>query len=572
MSSADRSEERPEAQTAVGVAAAIPAAKVAMRGLTGGQALVECLRIQGLDVVFVLPGVQLDWAFDALWEARDAIRVVHTRHEQATSYMADGYARTTGRIGVCFVVPGPGLLNAASGLATAYACSAPVLCIAGQIPSKNIGAGRGLLHEIPDQMGAARSFTKWTGQVRRPDEIPGVVREAFRQLQAGHVRPVAIEVPQDVLQARAEIALPARVDAERLAGDPDAVEAAARALGRAARPLIFSGGGVLRSGAWTSLEALADMLQAPVIMSSSGRGALSDRHYLAQTMTAAEQLLPEADAVLVVGTRFLQPANSTWKPRPDQPVMQIDIDPDEIGRNYPVRTGIVADADWALGELLARVPRHNRARASRHDECLAAKRRVDEMLSVLEPQASYGRAIRDALPDDGIVVSGVTQLGYWVQFGAFPVYKPRTLITPGYQGTLGYEYGTALGAQVGAPAQRVVAVCGDGGFMYQVEELATAVRHRINAIAVVFNDNAYGNVWRTQERQFGGHVIASELQNPDFMKLADAFGVRGLRAHGPDGLRTQLSLALRDDQPALIEVPVGEMPDPWPVIRRGYRY
>jgi len=172
-------------------------------------------------------------------------------------------------------------------------------------------------------------------------------------------------------------------------------------------------------------------------------------------------------------------------------------------------------------------------------------------------------------PEDGIVVSGVTQLGYWIQFGTFPIYRPRTLITPGYQGTLGYEYGTALGAQVGAPAQRVVAICGDGGFMYQVQELATAVLHRINAIAIVFNDGAFGNVRRMQEQLYGGHLIASDLYNPDFMKLADAFGVRGLRADGPDGLRTQLAAALRDDAPALIEVPVGPMPFPWPVIRPG---
>ncbi|HLW47190.1 MAG TPA: thiamine pyrophosphate-dependent enzyme [bacterium] len=570
MSASDRSEKTPQARVAVGVAAA-DHVTAATRRMTGGQALVECLKIQDVGVLFGLPGVQLDWAFDALYEARDAIRLIHTRHEQAASYMADGYARTTGRVGACLVVPGPGLLNAASGLATAYACSAPVLCIAGQIPSKHIGAGRGLLHEIPDQMGAARSVAKWTGQVRRPQEIPAVVSEAFRQLHSGRLRPVVIEVPQDVLQTAAEVTLPARVDGGRAAGDPDAVEAAAEMLGQAARPLIFAGGGVLRSGAWSPLEALAEMLQAPVIMSSSGRGAVSDRHYLAQTMTAAQQLLPAADVVLVVGTRFLQPANSTWKPRPDQPVIQVDIDPDEIGRNHPVRTGIAADAEWALGQLLARVQRHNRARASRRDECLAAKRKVDEVLGVLEPQVSYGRAIREALPDDAIVVSGVTQLGYWIQFGAFPVYRPRTLLTAGYQGTLGYEYGTALGAQVGSPAQRVVAVCGDGGFMYQVQELATAVRHGINAIAVVFNDNAYGNVRRTQKRQYGGHVLGSELHNPDFPKLADAFGVRGRRAEGPEGLCAELAAALREDAPALIEVPVGEMPDPWPVIRRGYR-
>lgn len=561
MTASRRTDQKPGTETAVGIAAP--------RRMTGGQALVESLKIEGVDVVFALPGVQLDGAFDALWEARDAIRVIHTRHEQATSYMADGYARTTGRVGTCLVVPGPGLLNAASGLSTAYACSSPVLCIAGQIPSKFVGEGRGLLHEIPDQLGCARSFTKWAGPAGRPEDVPGAVREAFRQLQSGHVRPVVIDISQDVLQAAADVTLSERVEPEREPGDPDAIERAAATLGRAERPLVFTGGGVLRSGAWASVEALAEMLEAPVIMSSSGRGALSDRHYLAQTMIAGPQLLPPADVILIVGTRFLQPAQSVWKPRSDQTVIQIDIDPEEIGRNCPVTAGIVADADSALRQLLARIPRHNRRRPSRRDECLAARRRVDEALGVLEPQASYARAIRDALPDDGIVVGGVTQLGYWIQFGAFPIYRPRTLITPGYQGTLGYEYGTALGAQVGAPTQRVVAIAGDGGFMYQVQELATAVLHHINAIAVVFNDGAYGNVRRMQRQLYGGHVIASDLHNPDFMKLADAFGVRGLRATGPAGLRAQLSAALSENAPALIEVPVGEMPSPWAIIRPG---
>lgn len=556
-----------ETRTAVGVSA--HQGTVGTTKMTGGRALVESLKIQGVDVVFGLPGVQLDGAFDALWEVRDAIRVYHTRHEQAASYMADGYARTTGRVGTCLVVPGPGLLNAASGLSTAYACSSPVLCIAGQIPVNFIGRGSGMLHEIPDQLGATRSFAKWGGLARRPEDVPGVVRDAFRQLRSGHPRPVVVEVPQDVLLNAGEVALADHVEPEYLAGDPDAIGRAAATLGRSERPVIFTGGGVLRSGAWTSLERLAGMLEAPVIMSSSGRGAVSDRNYLAQTMVAGPELLPPADVVLVVGTRFLQPAQSNWRPRADQTVIQIDIDPEEIGRNSPAAIGVVGDADLALQELLARIPRHNRRRASRREECEAVRRKVEAALGALEPQRSYAHAIRDALPDDGIVVSGVTQLGYWIQFGTFPVYRPRTLITPGYQGTLGYEYGTALGAQVGAPAQRVVAICGDGGFMYQVGELATAVKHRINAIAIVFNDGAFGNVRRMQEKIYQGHLIASDLHNPDFMKLADAFGLRGLRADGPEGLRTQLAAALREDAPALIEVPVGPMPYPWPVIRPG---
>jgi acetolactate synthase I/II/III large subunit len=538
--------------------------------LTGGQALARCLKIQGVNVVFGLPGVQLDWFFDALHQEREAIRVYHTRHEQATAYMADGYARTAGRVGVCVIVPGPGLLNAMTGLATAYACSSPVLCVTGQIQSTLIGVGRGLLHEIKDQLQAVRSVTKWAARAARPEDVPPIVREAFWQLQAGHVRPVAIEVPPDVLQAAADVTLIDPVVVPPQEGDLDLIEQAARLLGQAARPIIFAGGGVIRADATEPLAHLAEILQAPVVVSSNGKGAMSDRHYLTQNMVAGPDLLPAADVVLIVGTRFLQPASADWGPRPEQTLIQLDIDPEEIGRNVKVALGIVADARWGLEELAARVPGHNRPRASRRDELLEEQRQVRARLSSVQPLAAYAGAIRDALPDDGILVSESTQVGYWATYG-FPTYAPRTFITAGYQGTLGYGFPTALGAQVAAPHRKVVSINGDGGFMYNVQELSTMVRHQINVTAIVFNDNAFGNVRRIQQQSFGGRLIASDLHNPDFVRLAEAFGVTGLRAGTPDQLRSVLERALSDDRPALIEVPVGELPSPWPAIRPGHR-
>jgi acetolactate synthase-1/2/3 large subunit len=313
------------------------------------------------------------------------------------------------------------------------------------------------------------------------------------------------------------------------------------------------------------------MLQAPVVMSSSGRGAISDRHYLAQIMAAAPDLLPPSDVVLVVGTRFLQPTSSTWGPRDDQTVIQIDIDPEEIGRNGKVAIGIVADAHAALSPLLDRVPRHNRKRASRRDELLALRQKVHDLLFAVQPQAAYAMAIREVLPDDGILISESTQVGYWAQWGGFPVYRPRTLITSGYQGTLGYGFATALGAQVGAPSRKVVSINGDGGFMYNVQELSTMVWHRLPMVAIVFNDNAYGNVRRIQQESFGGRLIASDLANPDFVKMAESFGVDGFRARSPEELRGVLGQALDTGRPSLIEVPVGEMPNPFPIFRAGFR-
>ncbi|MDQ4044467.1 MAG: thiamine pyrophosphate-binding protein [Chloroflexota bacterium] len=533
--------------------------------MTGGQALVASLLRQGIDTIFGLPGVQLDGAFDALYDAQERgdVRVIHPRHEQTTAYMADGYARTTGRIGTCLVVPGPGLLNASAALSTAYACNSPVLCVTGQIQSDLIGVGRGMLHEIPNQLEMIRSVTKHAERAIKPAEIPGLVDRAVRALWDGRVRPVEIEVPPDTLFAEANVQLlepaPGR---ERPEGDPEKLEKAAKLLGNAERPLIYSGGGVLGSEAWGELQALAEMLEAPVIMSPNGKGALSDRHYLAQNGVAARELFREADVVLCVGTRMIEPATYPWGLGPNRTVIHMDIDEEEVGRNYDVTVGIVADAKAGLTALAERVSRHNRPRDSREDELTAAKQAARARLDAIQPQAGFAHAIRNELPDDGIFVGEMTQIGYWGNIG-FPVYQPRTYITPGYQGTLGWGFPTSLGVKVGNPDKVVVSVNGDGGFGFALNELATMALHGIATVAVVFNDNAYGNVRRIQKVSFDGRTIASHLQNPDYVKLAESFGVTGRRAASPEVLQTQLCEAIAANEPTLIEVPVEQMPDPW---------
>jgi acetolactate synthase-1/2/3 large subunit len=534
--------------------------------MTGGQALVQSILKHDVDVVFGLPGVQLDWAFDALYDAKDQIKVYHTRHEQATSYMADGYARTTGRVGTCLVVPGPGLLNAMAGLSTAYATCSPVFCISGQIQSDLIEVGRGVLHEIPNQLEMVRSVTKWSGRAMRPEEVPAIVTEAFRQMRTGRARPVEIEVPPDVLQAVGDVELLDPAVTARIAPDPDLIEQAAKVLGQSKRPVIFVGGGIAAAQAADELRELAEMLQAPVVMSSNGKGALSSRHYLAQNSIAGMDLLPQSDVVFVVGTRFAQPAVADWGPKSQQTVIQMDIDPDEIGRNYQPNIGIISDAKLGLTDLVNRVGSHNRQRESREDELTTLRDAIEDRFFEVQPQASFATVIREELPDDGIAVAESTQVGYWMH-NAFPVYKPRTYLTSGYQGTLGYGFATALGAQVGNPDKKVVSVNGDGGFMYNVQELSTMAMHHINMVGIVFSDNAYGNVKRIQQQSFNGRTIASTLHNPDFAKLADLFGVVGMRANSPDDLRSVLRSALKMDAPVLIEVPVGEMPSIWPIVR-----
>ncbi|MEX2229104.1 MAG: thiamine pyrophosphate-dependent enzyme [Dehalococcoidia bacterium] len=537
--------------------------------MTGGQALVQSLKIEGIDTIFGLPGIQLDFAFDALWEEREAIKVWHTRHEQACAYMADGYARTTGRIGTFLVVPGPGLLNASAGLSTAYACSSPVLAISGQIQSDLIGVGRGVLHEINHQLETISGVCKHVERAMTPEAIPAMVHRAIRELETGRPRPVEIEVPPDVLERVADVTLLEPETFARAEADPDLLERAAELLGKAERPLIVSGGGVLSSHAWEELRELAAVLEAAVYMSSNGRGAVSDRDYHAVVGQAAlGELLSRADVVLAVGTRFVLPPRLSESRPAGQCFIQLDIDPEEVGRNRAPDLGIVGDAKHGLGELARRTGRHNRHRASRATELAALKRGVAEQMGRLELQASLAHAIRDVLPDDGIFVSESTQVGYWSQGGGFPVYEPRTFLTSGYQGTLGYGFATALGAQAGNPDRKVVSINGDGGFFYNVQELSTMAKHQIPLVAVVFNDGAYGNVRRIQEVRFNGHTMSSDLQNPDMLKLSEAFGVAATRATTADELRRALDGALASNAPHLIEVPMPptiEMPSTFPM-------
>ena len=543
------------------------AARTATRKMTGGQALVASLIVNGVDTVFALPGVQLDAAFDALYEERGSIRVIHPRHEQAAAYMADGYARTTGKVGTCMVVPGPGVRNAAAELSTAYACNSRVLCVTGQIQSDLIEFGRGLLHEIPNQLGMIRSVTKHAERAVLPPEIPGLVDRAFSEVRSGRPRPVEIEIPPDTLFAADDVELlpPAELP-ERFAGDPATLESAARLLSRARRPLIWSGGGVLGSGAWDELRRLATMLQAPVVMTANGKGAISDRDPLAQNILGGIELLPEADVILAVGTRFVDPATSVkWGLGPERTVIQMDIDPEEVSRNFPATVGIEADVKAGLAALADFVERDGCERASRASELKELKRDVSARARSISPQADYALAIREALPDEAIFVSEMTQVGYWANF-AFPVFEPRTFITPGYQGTLGYGFPTSLGAKVAHPDRPVVSINGDGGFGFCLNELSTMARHGISAIAIVFTDDAFGNVRRIQQEQFGGRIIASDLLNPDFQKLADAFGVSGRRAESPSSLRTAVEESVRADEPTLISVPIGQVSNPWTVL------
>ena len=530
--------------------------------MTTAQAVVGTLVANEIDTVFCLPGVQNDHLFDALHAARNSIRPIHTRHEQATAYMALGAAMATGKPQVYTVVPGPGFLNTTAALSTAYACNAPVMALIGQIPAAAIGRGYGLLHEIPDQLAIMRGLTKHAARIRGPAEAPALVGEAFRQMRDGRPRPVALECAIDVWNRAADVVLPAGPTLpEPLAIDSDAIGRAAALLARAERPLIVVGGGA--QDASPEVTRLAELLQAPVMSHRMGRGILDSRNPLSVNIHSGHSLWGSADVVLAVGTR-LQAQIQGWGTDRTLKIIRIDADPEELDRIEAPAIGITGDAAATLRALLAALPAQ--PRAARTEELLAIRAKSEAALSVLQPQIDLLRAIRDVVPEDGVIVDELTQLGYAGRM-VMPTYRPRTFLSPGYQGTLGWGLSTAMGAKVARPDAAVVSITGDGGFMFQVQELATAVQHRIPVVVVLVNDGAYGNVRRTQINAYGGRVIASELGNPDFIALAESFGAQGLRAESPDALRGALEIGLSSDRPTVIEVPASQMPDPWGFLR-----
>jgi acetolactate synthase-1/2/3 large subunit len=530
--------------------------------MSGGDAVVRSILGHGVSSIYCLPGVQSDHLFNAMFDAGDALQVVHTRHEQGAAYMALGASLATGKPAVYSVVPGPGFLNSTAALVTAYSTGARVLALIGQIPSRSIGKGHGLLHEIPDQIGILRKLTKWTERMERPQDGSRLVAQAFRELQSGRPRPVGIELPPDILAAKAEIEL-----MQPLAPDPqvpldeDAIARAAGQLAKAECPVIFVGGGALEAA--DEVRALAEQLSAPVVAYRRGKGILDERHPLSQVLPGGHALWAKADVVLAVGTRLQIPV-SAWGTDDRLKIIKIDIDPAELDRSRKPAIGLVGHSAAVLRRLAEHLA-HLQPRPERVAQSRALKERIAGEVAVLAPQLAYLRAIRDVLPDDGVVIDELTQVGYAAR-SCYETRKPRTFISSGYQGTLGWGVATALGAKHALGDTPVVALSGDGGFMFNVQELATAVRHRIPVVIILFNDSAYGNVRNMQKSMHGNRVIGSDLANPDFMKLADSFGIGGHRVSNPEALRRALETSLAANEPTLIEVPVGDMPSPWQFI------
>ena len=536
--------------------------------MSGGEALVSSLAREGVEIIFGLPGVQIMEALDALYRQHQ-VRWVSVRHEQTAAYMAYGYARTTGKVGVALVVPGPGALNTTAAIGTAYATSTPVLLVSGQIESYNLGQRRGALHEVVDQLGMFQTITKSCHRALSVEEIPEAVHQAMHHLKTGRPRPVELEIPWDIMDASAQVEMPEPEQILLPQPEPTQIQAAAQLLASASRPLILAGGGVITSDASKELTQLAERLNAPVITTPEGKGAIRGDHPLSlgacyYRFGPAQRTLPQADVILAVGSRLYLPRPAPWAFRQDQKLIQIDVDAEEVGRNQAVYLGVIADARTALSSLLEELPEKSKNTWQPKELEEIREEVVTEMEEIAPLQLSLLRTIRSELEEDAILVPGHTNTGYW-SYLAYPVLQPRTYLTPSYFATLGYGFPTALGVKIGNPQRQVVLLIGDGGFMYALPELATAVQEGLNLVTLLFVDGAFGASLHDQQRRFGGRIIGTRFHNPDFARLAEAFGARGMKLSNPEELGEALRAALDENRPTVVEVPVPTMVAPFGV-------
>jgi acetolactate synthase-1/2/3 large subunit len=491
-------------------------------------------------------------------DERSRLRVINARHEQGVAYMALGFAQATGQPGVYACVP-----NTTAALSTAYACHAPVLALLAQVATDEIRAGHGVLHELPDQTAIVRLLTRWNGLARSAEDAPSLISRAFASLAVGR-GPAAVELPADVLRSRFAPAAAHGIESlEPQRADPTAIAEAVRLLEGANRPMIMVGAGAIDAGA--DLRAIAEKLGAPVVSHLQGRGILDSRHPLSIGRAEAFRMWGEADVILAVGTRFHSPRRR-WGLGPGQRVVRIDFDPGQFRRGAPPDVAILADAPMALAALAAALGAKSPQAAARTQWVAKVKAEVAvEFDRSLAPQMIFLRAIREASPEDTVFVADYTQVAY-VATAALPVYAPRQMITPGYQGTLGFAFATALGAKVGCPDKPVVALCGDGGLPLHREQTRDCAPAQHPYWTIVFNDGGYGNVRRMQEDLYGGRVIASDLKNPDFVRFAESFGAAARRAGGPQALSEALHWGFDQPGPVIIEAPVDKMPNPWDLL------
>ena len=539
---------------------------------TGAEALIEALRREGVEVIFGYPGGAVLPIYDVLFDA--PIRHILTRHEQAAAHAADGYARSTGRPGVCLATSGPGATNLVTGLANAYMDSVPVIALTGQVSTAFLG--RDSFQEA-DITGITMPITKHNYLVKDVKDLPRVVKEAFHIATTGRPGPVLIDLPKDITMGRAKFDFPEEVDLPgykpTYTGNARQIRDAAHAIAEARRPVIYAGGGVVTSGAEAELRALAERIQAPVVLTLLGLSAFPTDHPLCLGMLGmhgtayANLTVTEADLLIAVGARFDDRVTGKVDAfAPKARIIHIDIDPAEIGKNVRVDIPIVGDARRVLAALL------DHLQPAQHVEWLTQvetwksryRLRYDRSGGV-KPQAVV-EAVNELTGGEAIVVTEVGQNQMWAaQY--LRLKRPRSFLSSGGLGTMGYGFPAAIGAQVGNPDRLVIDIAGDGSFQMNIQELATAVGYHLPVKVFILNNFYLGMVRQWQELFHNRRYSATALEsNPDFVKLAEAYGAKGLRVTEPSEIKPAVAEAIATPGPVVVDFHIDREENVFPMV------
>ena len=528
---------------------------------TGAELAIAALEAHGVETVFGIPGVHTLALYDALRPS--GIRHVLARHEQGAGFMADGYARASGKPGVALVITGPGVTNIATPIGEAYTDSSPVMVLSSNCPRPYLDAMRGNLHDLKDQMGVMAAVTKWNTRVMSPDDVTTAVAEGFRQMGTGRPAPVHIEIPLDVLDEAATSEDIPVFRPERMNPDPALLNEAANRLASAKKVVIYCGGGAVHANAGKSIVAIAEALNAPIMTSFMGKGSVPEDHPLCVGALWGEgnqvdDLLQSADCLLVFGSKL--GAQATWMFKMQFPaeLIRVDVDERELSLNATPTLGILGDAGLAAEGIAALLSGRNASSTGFDVDEIGEVRIESERTSFHADRRDYIDALRRAIPRDGILVTDMTQMSY-VGCYLYLVYEPRTYMFPSGYGTLGFSVPAAIGAKIARPEKVVIPIIGDGGYQFTMSELGTAVQERICLPIVIFNDSTYSAVKEAQSDSRGGRYIGVDLVNPDYVDLAKAYRIPGIRAHSPEELETEIALALERDCPTIIDVPIA----PW---------
>jgi len=548
--------------------------------MEGCRALTRALESEGVSVIFGLPGGAIMPVYDALLDS--GMRHVLVRHEQSAAHMADGYARASGKVGVCMATSGPGAANLVTGIANAYLDSSPMVAITGQVPRSLIG--RDSFQEI-DIVGIATPISKYDFQVRHASEIPAVVKTAFYVASNGRPGPVLIDIPKDVQTETSDVNFNPQLLVRTLRNnsdpDPILVKRAAEALAMAEKPFILAGGGVRISNAYEELRALSELLSAPVGTSLMGKGCFPEDHPLSLGMVGmhgsveANRFVQEADVLLAVGMRFSDRTTS----RPDDfcrdaRIIHLDIDASEIEKNKEVNIFIIGDARKTLKGIYELLAGHLVRNLHPSLE------RIEEMKELVRQQitSNGGKGVsprrvlseaRKVLPRDAIVTTEVGQNQMWAA-AYWKTYAPRTFITSGGLGTMGFGFPAALGAKVAKPEAVVVDIAGDGSFLMTENCLATSISENIPVIVIILNNGMLGMVAQWQRMFYRGRYSATRLgRSPDFVKLATAYGADGERVESQDQLSSVLRRAISSDLTTVIDVPIDPEANVLPMVPPG---